>query len=264
MAPGTSSTTGYAGQSRAAGSVDQPPPPVSSTESTRQVQAPATATNVQGEQRIQVVQEEVQVGKREVERGGVRIYSTVVETPVQEQVTLREEHVHVERRAVDRPVTPGQTDAFREQTIELTERSEEVVVGKTARVVEEVVVGKEVGQRTETVNETVRHTDVHVEEIAGRQTGQTTGYDAYDSAFRSNWQSSYATSGRTWEQMQPAYRYGYDFGNDARYQGREWTDVETHLRTGWEKDRPGTWESVKDAVRHAWDQVRGRGTASAR
>lgn len=272
MVPGTSATTGYAGQSRAAGSVDQPPPPpmatggATGTEGARQFASTgqSNATNVQGDQRIQVVQEDVKVGKREVERGGVRIYSTVGETPVHEQVTLREEHVHVERRPVDRPVTPGQADAFREQTIELTERSEEVVVGKTARVVEEIVVGKEVGQRVETVNETARHTDVRVDEIPGRQTGQTTGFDAYDSTFRSNWQSSYATSGRSYDQMLPAYRYGYDYGNDARYQGRNWDDVETNLRTDWERDRPGTWESMKGAVRHAWDQVRGRGSVGAR
>jgi uncharacterized protein (TIGR02271 family) len=116
-----------------------------------------------GETTIPVVEEQLQVGKREVERGGVRVESRVTETPVEQDVHLREERVHVERHAVDRPVES--TDkAFREGTLEVTERAEEAVVAKEARVVEEVVIGKEVAERTETVRDTVRRTDVDVKE----------------------------------------------------------------------------------------------------
>jgi uncharacterized protein (TIGR02271 family) len=117
-----------------------------------------------GETTIPVVEEELQVGKREVERGGVRVESRVEERPVTEEVQLREERVHVERRPVDRPVTDADA-AFREGTLEVTERAEEAVVGKTARVVEEVVVGKQVEEHTETVRDTVRRTDVDVQEV---------------------------------------------------------------------------------------------------
>jgi hypothetical protein len=41
------------------------------------------------------------------------------------------------------------------------------VVATTARVIEEVVVGKESTARTETVNGTVRGTNVEVERVAG-------------------------------------------------------------------------------------------------
>ena len=47
---------------------------------------------------IPVVEEQLRVGKREVARGGARVRSYMVETPVNEQVRLREEHVSVERR----------------------------------------------------------------------------------------------------------------------------------------------------------------------
>ncbi|HEV2802921.1 MAG TPA: YsnF/AvaK domain-containing protein [Pyrinomonadaceae bacterium] len=117
-----------------------------------------------GETTIPVVEEELQVGKREVERGGVRVESRVEEKPVTEEVQLREERVHVERRPVDRPVTDADA-AFREGTLEVTERAEEPVVSKTARVVEEVVVGKQVEEHTETVRDTVRRTDVDVQEV---------------------------------------------------------------------------------------------------
>jgi uncharacterized protein (TIGR02271 family) len=124
-----------------------------------------------GETAIPVVEEELRVGKREVERGGVRVESRVTETPVEEQVHLREERVHVERRPVDRPA--GEAE-FREGTLEVSERAEEAVVAKEARVVEEVVVGKEVAERTETIRDTVRRTDVEVEEVEGREGGTET------------------------------------------------------------------------------------------
>ena len=120
-----------------------------------------------GEARIPVIEEELRVGKREVEGGGVRVRTRVVERPVEEAIRLREERVNVERRPVNRPVTETDLNAFREGSFELKERSEEVVVDKQARVVEEVAINKEVGERTETVRDTVRSTDVDVEETGG-------------------------------------------------------------------------------------------------
>lgn len=111
---------------------------------------------------IPIVEEQLVVGKRAVERGGVRVRSYVVETPVSEQIGLRDEHVTVERRRVDLPLREA-GDGFRERTIAMTETGEEAVVGKTARVVEEVVLRKQVGERTETVTDTVRRTEVEVD-----------------------------------------------------------------------------------------------------
>src|SRR4051812_21982356 len=73
------------------------------------------------EARAEVVQEELQVGKREVERGGVRVHTHVTETPVQEQINLREEHVDVERRPVNRAATDADF-ANDEMTYEVTEK----------------------------------------------------------------------------------------------------------------------------------------------
>jgi stress response protein YsnF len=129
----------------------------------------------QGEIAIPVVEEEIRIGKRAVESGGVRIDTRVEETPVNEQVTLRDERVTVERRPVDQAVDAATlTDAFREGTFEVRERDEEAVVQKEARVVEEVVVNKQVEQRTETIQDSVRRTDVDVQQIPGQT--RTTGY----------------------------------------------------------------------------------------
>ena len=122
-----------------------------------------------GQVAIPVIEEELTVGKREVDTGAVRVTNRVVEQPVEQQVRLREEHVKVERRAVDRPAAPGEVTAFREGTLEFKETAEQAVVAKTARVVEEVVIGKETTERTETVRDTVKHTEVKAEDVGARR-----------------------------------------------------------------------------------------------
>jgi uncharacterized protein (TIGR02271 family) len=125
--------------------------------------AAATTTNAAGEEVIQAAEEQLRVGKREVGRGGVRVRSYVTERPVEEQVELRQEHVTIERRPVDRELTAGE-GAFQERTIEVVERGEEAVVSKTARVTEEIGLRKDVERETETVRDTVRKQEVEVED----------------------------------------------------------------------------------------------------
>ncbi|WP_375383521.1 YsnF/AvaK domain-containing protein [uncultured Sphingomonas sp.] len=134
------------------------------------------------EEVIPVVEEKLVVGKREVDRGRARVRSYVTEVPVHEQVRLREERINVQRRAVDRPITDAD-DAFRDRSIELTATGEEAVVGKTARVVEEVVVSKTSGERVEEIDDTVRRTDVEVDEDTGK-VGGLTGTKPIDPAYR--------------------------------------------------------------------------------
>ena len=54
---------------------------------------------------LKVVEERLTIGKRAVEGGRVRVRSYIVEQPVEEQVTLHEERIHVERRPVNRAAT---------------------------------------------------------------------------------------------------------------------------------------------------------------
>jgi uncharacterized protein (TIGR02271 family) len=124
-----------------------------------------TAARADADASIPVIEEHLQVGKRVVETGGARLRSRIVERPVEETVRLRQEHLHVERTPVNRPATEADFNNFREGEIEMREQAEVPVVGKEARVVEEVSIGKEVEERNETVSGTVRKTDVEVEEI---------------------------------------------------------------------------------------------------
>ncbi len=133
---------------------------------------------------ISRVQEELQVGKREVESGGVRVRSRIVEKPVEETLRLREEHVTVQRNPVDRPLTENDRTAFQEQNIELTERAEVPVVSKEARVVEEIRISKDVDERTETIRDTVRNTEVDVENIEGGKRSASDDASLGNTAFR--------------------------------------------------------------------------------
>ncbi len=94
----------------------------------------AAGVSTQGETVIPIVEEELAVGKRQVQSGGARIHTYVTERPVDASVTLREEHVTVERHAVDRPVTDADM-AFSEKSFEVTETAEVPVVAKSARIV---------------------------------------------------------------------------------------------------------------------------------
>ena len=116
---------------------------------------------------MKVVEESLNVGKKEVETGGARLRSRVVSRPVEEQLRLREEHVFVNRTPVNRAATEADFSTFKEGTVEMRETAEVPVVNKEARVVEEVSLGKEVTERQETIRDTVRNTEVDVEQIPG-------------------------------------------------------------------------------------------------
>lgn len=213
----------------------------------RQAGAPkAAAPRAKGaqEEKIPVVEEHLQVGTQREIRGGVRIYSRVTETPVQQDVTLREEKVDVQRRPADRPASQAE---MRERTVEMTEMHEEPVVRKEARVVEEIILRKDVKERTETVKETVRKTDVNVEQL--------------DRDFRQDFDKRFAGRGYTYEQSRAAYQYGVDLANDPRYHGKSWNEFEPEARRHFEERNPGRWEEFKEAVHSAFDRAHGRKAA---
>ena len=122
---------------------------------------------------LEVIKEDLMVGKREVTTGGVRLRSRIISKPVSESVRLREEEVIVSRTPVDRPATSADLDTFQEGVVEMTETAEVPVVHKTARVVEEVSIGKQAHENVETITETVRETEVDVERLAGETVATT-------------------------------------------------------------------------------------------
>lgn len=146
--------------------------------------APATAAVAQtavgnnvamgAAQKVNLVEESLAVGKRSVGKGGVRVFSRVVEVPVEETVRLREEHAEIQRRVVDRPATEADFAAFQEGTIEVRSTAEEAVVSKSARVVGEVEIGTQVTERDEVVRDTLRKTEVDVQQLESGQVASST------------------------------------------------------------------------------------------
>lgn len=140
-----------------------------------------TTANTEG-MTAEVIEENLQIGKRTEQTGGVRLRSRIVEKPVEASVRLREEHVVVQRTPVNRPATETDFQAFKEGQIEVTESAERAVVGKEAHVVEEVSLGKQVTEREEVIRDTVRNTEVDIEQIPGSTTTGT----SHDQTTRSN------------------------------------------------------------------------------
>jgi uncharacterized protein (TIGR02271 family) len=213
----------------------------------------------EGDVRVPVVEEQLEVGKRPVRRGGVRLYTRVIERPVEETIRLRDERVTVDRHPADRPASEADMAAFEEGTIEVTETDEEPVVTKRTRVVEEVVVSKDVEERTETVRDAARRTEVEVQPLESKQTTtDDRDFEAYDADFRSHYNTTLASRGHAYDRWVPVYRYGYELARDRRYTGSDWTVIEPEAQRHWEERHRGTWEEFKDTIRYAWDKVRGR------
>lgn len=144
-----------------------------STSAPKVAPAPAPAASADG-LTAEVIEETLQVGKRTEQTGGVRLRSRIVEKPVEASVRLREEHVTVQRKPVNRPATEADFTTFKEGDVTLTESAERAVVGKESHVVEEVSLGKQVTEREEVIHDTVRNTEVDVEQIPGAITTATT------------------------------------------------------------------------------------------
>lgn len=134
-------------------------------------QGHAASAPAEDTQKVNIIEESLQVGKRVEQTGGARIRSRIIEKPVEESVRQREEHVNVQRRDVNRPATEADFAAFQEGEISVTESAERAVVAKEARVVGEVSIDKTATEREQVVRDTVRSTDVQVENISNTTQG---------------------------------------------------------------------------------------------
>lgn len=78
------------------------------------------------------------------------------------------------------------------------------------------------------------------------------------SYYRNHWNANYAGTGGLYDEYAPAYGYGAEMARDAKYRDRPWNEVESDLRSDWEKrDTTGesSWERFKAAIRHGWDRM---------
>jgi stress response protein YsnF len=144
------------------------PVPVTQPQATSRPATLAATGRVSGEEVLVLAQEEINVGKRLVQEGTTRIRRFVIETPVEAQVTLHEEHARVIRRAIADPNYIRDLD-WTDKTIEITETAEEPIVTKSAHVAEEVVIQREGSDQVKTVRDKVRRQQVEVERLSGTE-----------------------------------------------------------------------------------------------
>jgi Domain of unknown function (DUF2382)/Hemerythrin HHE cation binding domain len=116
--------------------------------------------SLHAEEVIPLAEETLIVGKQTVTSGTTTVRRFVVETPVEQQVSLYDEKVIVERRKPVTDVATGET--LTELTIEMIETSEVPVVGKGVKLREEVVVRRERTSRVETVRDSVRRDEIEI------------------------------------------------------------------------------------------------------
>lgn len=114
-------------------------------------------------QSILVVRERLVVGKRDVGLGGVGVRSDVVEAAIEGYIALCADHVALERRSGDQPLTTAD-GLLQEGEITLEETEEVPVVAKEAVVMQDIILVNGATERMETVQDMVRRTEVDVED----------------------------------------------------------------------------------------------------
>jgi uncharacterized protein (TIGR02271 family) len=199
---------------------------------------------------IEVIEEDLEVGKAAVERGRMRIYNVVTERAVEANVGLKDETIRVTRRPVNRAVAIND-DLFKSRTYEMVEIDEVAQVAKTARVVEEVYLGKDVLEKTETIKDTLRRQDVEIEEVKFAK-----AYDEYYSDFYRWYNDNLLNKGLTYEDVTPGMKFGYNLATTEPFRSSNWSTIENDAMALWEEKNPGTWDANKGVVKYAWEWVK--------
>src|SRR5688572_22610104 len=122
--------------------------------------APGRESGQAGEASVTRSEEELEVGKREVDAGQVRLRKWVETEPVQADVELKRETARVTRERVDEPVSDAEIG---EEEIEVPLRAEKAVSQKRTVAKERIGLEKDVETERETVGDEVRKERVEVE-----------------------------------------------------------------------------------------------------
>jgi len=123
----------------------------------------AAPSRTEGETTIPLHEEHLNVGKREVETGGVRLRKIVRTEVVQQPVELKREEIAIERVPASEQTHRTGEKAFAGEEVYIPLRREEPVVGKEVHVREEIRARKTTGTEERNVSGEVRKEDVEIE-----------------------------------------------------------------------------------------------------
>jgi len=135
----------------------------------------ARAAN-EGEQVIELREEEVVPVKQAVQAGEVEVRKTVHEEQREIPVDVAREEIRIDRHPVDRPVS-GDIGDMQDETVRVPVYEEQVELQRQGRVAEEVVIGKETTQQQQNVTGAVRREDVEVVNDTNVRTRGDVGVD---------------------------------------------------------------------------------------
>ena len=212
------------------------------------VQAKDTVQEAEGELRVPVHEERLEVDKRKRQTGEVQVRTTVEREQQTVPVELTREEVRVEQRDVaDRPATEADlAGAFQEGTLRVPVRGEEAVARKETVVTGEVVIDKTRTTETQQVTDTVRRERVEVDE----------NYDKARAAYRQD--LAKRPGAPKPEEAEPYFRTGYGAAIDQRYAGKTFEEVEPELRRSAGAADESAWERLKREVREGFTRARER------
>jgi hypothetical protein len=106
---------------------------------------------------------------------------------------------------------------------------------------------------TQPVSDTVRREKVRIERVGDVDIH---GWNEAMPNYRQRWQQRYGSTGGRWEDYEPGYRYGYEMRSRPEYRGRSFNDVESSMRSDWERRHPETpWDRARESIRDTWDET---------
>jgi len=210
----------------------------------------AGANQNANEMRVPVMEEQLNVGKRQAEMGEVQIHKTVSQEQVNVPVELRREEVNVQQVDVNnRPLAAGEYDtAFQEGTIRVPVRGEEAVVNKQAVVTGEVAINKTVTAEQQTIADTVRREHVQVDDSSVRATPGAVRNEGYQDT-TANYSADAAPVGN-YQTGAANLREGQDVvGSDGEFIGRvkELRDNEFRVDRKMKPDINVTYSAIQNA-----------------
>ena len=94
---------------------------------------------------------------------------------------------------------------------------------------------------------------------AGSSTTEPRSWSEASPEMRKHYESQYGSS-QSWEETEPAHRFGYEAYGKRRDPGAQggWSASEAQLRKDWEAEGRGSWEENRGHIRHGYDYGRGR------
>jgi len=237
--------------------------------STAESLAGATSGGATGEEAterivVPVAEERLAVGTRQMQIGEAQVTKRVVEEQIMVPVKVRREEVEIFHRAPGEP-REEIDDPSVVEVIRIPLRGEEPVITTQAVVTSEVVIDRTVRTEERQVSGTVRSSDVTVEERLNEAYARL--QPAFEEHFRRRQRDQQESGGasfraRAFRDAEPNYRAGFLAGNDGRYAGRTFEEVEPAFRPSGEPAErdPGMMEQIREEVREGFARARAAGS----